>query len=121
MLITGKGYDAEAQNEENKSSHILVHGRRIYHPKTHLFRILLVIFGVIAPTHWEGSENQVRVAFLEERHICKGNLPLSPEEEADQLSRHVTDRWRHPVSLVAPRVKRLPAMQLDWSMEKEVV
>lgn len=51
MLITGKGYDAEAQNEENKSSHILVHGRRIYHPKTHLFRILLVIFGVIAPTH----------------------------------------------------------------------
>lgn len=52
MLITGKGYNAEAQNEENKSSHILVHGRRIYHPKTHLFAYCfkLVIFGVIANT-----------------------------------------------------------------------
>ena len=44
--------DSAEKNEENKSSHILVGGRRIYHPKTHLFAYCfkLVIFGVIANT-----------------------------------------------------------------------
>lgn len=75
----------------------------------------LVIFWVIA-SHTKGLWKPSKSCLLEERHICKGNLPLSPEEEADQLSRHSRlIGMETPSLLVAPRVSCLPAMQLDWS------